>query len=253
VNRYLTLLLLAALLVAGCIVYNVQADRRDTKTWPVAGIAAIDIRADNGAISIRASTDTVISAKITMGCKGTSQADAEAHLADITVGDSMSGTTLYMWGKIPQANARSYNTEFEVSAPATSLLRIETKNGAVTLDSMAGAAVVVATSGAVGTVAHSGSISVEAANGAIDCDIAALDTGEAAALHSANGRVTLYLPAGASFVFDITTTNGKANVTGFTNANYSTNEATHKTGIVGTGAAAVKLHSENGNVNIQGK
>ena len=252
-NRYLTLLLLGALLVAGCIVYNVQADQPDTRTWPVAGITAIDVRADNGAISVRASTDTVVSAKITKSCKGTSQADAEAHLADITVGDSMSGTTLYMWGKVPQANARSYNTEFEVSAPAASLLRIETKNGAVTLDSMAGAAVVVATNGAVGTVAHSGSISVEAANGAIDCDVAALDTGGAAALHSANGRITLYLPASASFAFDITTTNGKANVTGFTNANYSTNEATHKVGIVGTGVAAVTLRSENGNVNIQAK
>ena len=252
-NRYLCLLLLGALLAAGCIVYNVQADQPDTKTWPAAGIAAIDVRADNGAISVRASTDTVISAKITKSCKGTTQADAESHLADISVGDSVSGTTLYMWAKVPQTNTRSYNTKFEVSAPAASLLRIETTNGAVTLDSMAGAAAVVATNGAVGTVAHSGSISIEAANGAIDCDVTALDAGEAAALHSSNGRVTLYLPAAASFAFDITTTNGNANVTGFTSVNYSTNEAKHKVGIIGTGTAAVTLRSENGNVNIQAK
>ena len=252
-NRYRPLLLLGALSVAGCVVYNVQADQPDTKTWPVAGITAIDVRADNGAISVRSSTDTVVSAKVTKSCKGTSQADAEAHLADISVGDSMSGTTLYMWGKVPQGNARSYNTKFEVSAPAATLLRVETTNGAVTLDSMAGAAVVVATNGAVGTVAHSSSISIEAANGAIDCDVAALDAGEAAALHSANGRGTLYLPANTSFAFDITTSNGKANVDGFTNVNYSTNEATHKVGIIGAGAAAVTLRSENGNVNIQAK
>jgi len=253
VNRYLTLLLLGALLVAGCVVYNVQADQPDTKTWPAAGITAIDVRADNGAISVRASTDTVVSAKVTKSCKGTSQADAESHLADIIVGDSMSGTTLYMWGKVPQANTRSYKTKFEVSAPAANLLRIETTNGAVTLDSMAGAAVIVATNGAVSTVAHSGSISIEAANGAIDCDVAALGIAGAAALHSANGRVTLYLPAAASFAFDITTSNGKANVDGFTSVNYSTNEAKHKVGIVGAGVAAVTLRSENGNVNIQAK
>ncbi len=252
-NRNLFLLLLGVMLVAGCVVYNVQADQPDTKTWPAAGITAIDVRADNGAISVRASTDTVVSARITRSCKGTSQADAEAHLADIIVGDSMSGTTLYLWGKVPQGNARSYNTKFEISAPAACLLRIETANGAVTLDSMAGAATVVATNGAVGTVAHSGSIGVEAANGAIDCDVAALAAGEAAALHSANGRVTLYLPAAASFAFDITTSNGRANVDGFTGVNYSTNEATHKVGIVGAGAAAVTLRSENGNVNIQAK
>ena len=252
-NRYLTMLLLGTLLATGCIVYNVQADQPETKTWPAANITAIDVRADNGAITVRASTDTVISATITKSCKGTSQADAEVHLADITVGDSMSGTTLYLWGKVPQPNTRSYNTAYEVSAPAASLLRIETTNGAVDVDSMAGSAVVVATNGAVTTTAHSGSINVEAANGAIDCDMAALDTGEAAALHSSNGRVTIYLPAASSFAFDITTSNGKANVMGFTGVNYSVDQAKHKVGIIGTGAAAVTLRSENGNVNIQAK
>ena len=247
------MLLLGTLLVTGCVVYNVQADLPTTKTWPVAGVTAIDIRVDNGAITVRASADTVISAKVTKSCKGTSQADAESHLADITVGDSMSGTTLYMWGKVPQANARSYNTKFEVAAPAANLLRIETTNGAVNLDSMAGAAVVVAANGAVSTVAHSGSISVEATNGAIDCDMVALDTAEAAALHPSNGRVTLYLPADASVAFDITTSNGNANVTGFADVNYSVNEAKHKTGAIGAGAAAVTLRSENGNVNIHAK
>jgi hypothetical protein len=118
---------------------------------------------------------------------------------------------------------------------------------------MAGAASVVAANGAVGTVAHAGSISIEAANGAIDCDVAALDTAEAAALHSSNGRVTLYLPADASIAFDITTSNGKASVEGFTSVNYAVNEAKHKTGTIGSGAAAVTLRSENGNVTIQAK
>ena len=252
-SRYLTLSLLGTLLVAGCIVYNVQADLPNTKTWPVADVTAIDVRADNGAITVRASTDTLVSATVTKSCKGTSHADAEAHLADITTGDSVSGTTLYLWGKVPTPNTRSYNTEYAIAAPAASLLRIETANGAVNLDSMAGAAVVVAANGAVGTVAHSGSISIEAANGAIDCDMAVLDMAEAAALHSSNGRVTLYLPADASIAFDITTSNGNANVTGFTGLNYSTNEAKHKVGIIGAGAAAVTLRSENGNVNIQAK
>jgi len=252
-NRNLTVLLLVALLLAGCVVYNVQADLPNTKNWPVAAVTAIEVRADNGAITVRASADTVVSATVTKSCKGTSHADAEAHLADITTGDSVSGTTLYLWGKVPAPNTRSYNTEYAVAAPAATLLRVETANGAVNLDSMAGAAAVVAANGAVGTVAHSGSISVEAANGAIDCDMAALDSAEVAALHSSNGRVTIYLPLDASFAFDITTSNGNANVIGFAGANYSLNEAKHKVGIVGSGTAAVSLRSENGNVNIQAK
>jgi len=252
-NRHPTALLLVALLAAGCIAYNVQADRPETKAWPVTGVTGIDIRVDNGAVTVRARADTVVSATVTKSCKGTSQADAEAHLADISVGDSISGTSLYLWGKVPAPNTRSYNTKYDVFATAITALNIEASNGAVFLDSMTGDAAVTAANGAVSTVAHSGSISVEAANGAIDCDVAALDTAGAVALHSSNGRVTLYLPAAASIAFDIVTSNGKANVDGFTNVNYSVNEAKHKTGIIGGGAAAVTLRSENGNVTIQAK
>lgn len=251
-NRYVSLVLVT-LLAAGCIAYNVQADQPETRTWPAAGITTINVHADNGAISVHPGSDTLISAIVTKSCKGTSQSDAEAHLADITTGDSVSGSTLYLWGKVPQPNVRSYNTKYELTAPAATGLHFETANGAVVLDSMSGATVVIATNGAVGTKAHAGSINVDAANGAIDCDMAGLDSAEAAVLHSANGRVTIYLPANASFTFDITTSNGKANVEGFSNVNYSTNEAKHKAGTVGTGTAAVTLRSENGNVTIQAK
>jgi hypothetical protein len=252
-NRYLTLLVLGGLFVAGCVLYNVQADLPETKSGPAIGITAVDVRADNGAILVRAGQDSVLSYTVTKSCKGTSQADAEAHLADIKTGDSLSGSTLYLWGKVPLPNNRSYNTKYDVTVPAATQLYVETTNGAVDLDSMAGAAEVVATNGAVRTTAHSGSISIEATNGAIDCDMAAFGVGNTAALHSANGRVTIYLPADASFAFDITTSNGKANVTGFSSAQYSTNDASHKVGTVGAGTAAVTLRSENGNVNIQAR
>jgi len=252
-NRYLTLLLLGTLLVAGCVLYNVQAELPETKSGPAIGITEVDVRADNGAISVRAGKDSVLSYTVTKSCKGTSQADAEAHLADITTGDSLSGSTLYLWGKVPQPNNRSYNTEYEVTVPAATQLYLKTTNGAVDVDSMAGAAVIVATNGAVTTTAHSGSISVEATNGAIDCDVAAFGIGDAAALHSANGRVTIYLPADASVAFDITTSNGKANVEGFAGVDYSTNEAMRKVGTIGAGTAVVTLRSENGNVNIQAR
>ncbi len=252
-NRYLILLLLGTLCVAGCTVYNFPAELPETKTGPAVGITQIDIRADNGAISVRAGRDSVLSVTVTKSCKGTSQADAESHLADITTGDSLSGSTLYLWGKVPLPNNRSYSTKYEVAVPAATELHLEATNGVVDLDSMSGSAVIVATNGAVTTTAHSGSISVEATNGAIDCDVAALSMGGTAALHSANGQVTIYLPADASVAFDITTSNGKANVEGFSSVNYSTNEAKHKVGIIGAGTAAVTLRSENGNVNIQAK
>jgi hypothetical protein len=252
VNRYLVLLF-CTLLAAGCTTYDFQADLPETKNWPAADIAHIDLPVDNGAVLVRAGSDSVISAIITKRCKGTSKADAEVHLVDITTGDSTSGTTLYLWNRVPQPNTRSYTTEYEITAPPATMLHLATANGAVDLDSMTGAAVVIASNGAVRTKAHAGSIGIEAENGAIDCDFAALGLADTATLHSSNGRVTAYLPVGASVAFDIETENGVARVEGFTIVNYSRNEATHKTGTIGTGAATLRLRSENGNVVLQAK
>jgi hypothetical protein len=241
------------LLAAACTTYDFQADLPETKDWPAADIAHIDLPVDNGAVLVRAGSDSVISAITTKSCKGTSKADAEAHLVDITTGDSTSGTTLYLWSRVPQPNTRSYTTEYEITAPPATMVHIATANGAVDIDSMTGAAVVIASNGAVRTTAHSGSISVEAENGAIECDFAALGLADTATLHSSNGRVTAYLPVGASVTFDIQTDNGTARVEGFTIVNIPIDEATHKAGTIGTGAATVRLRSENGNVVIQAR
>jgi hypothetical protein len=248
-NRYL-LPLLGILLVAGCV-YNYRAETPETKTWPAAGISAIDLRVENGALKATGRPDTVITALITKSCRGSSQADAEAHLADIVTGDSTSGTKLWLYSDFPMNALRNYTTQYDVTCPPATALHFVTVNGAIEIDSMSGATVAAATNGAVAALAHDGSIAVEAVNGAVDCDVVRLDSAEVATLHAANGRVTLRLPADASFTFDIQTTNGTANVTGFTGATYTTNEARHKVGTVGTGLAVVTLRSENGNVNIE--
>ncbi len=251
-NRHL-ILFCCTLLAAGCTTYDFQAELPETKDWPAAGITRIDLPVDNGAVLVRGGSDSVISATIIKRCKGTSKADADAHLADITTGDSVSGTTLYLWNRVPQPNLRGYTTEYEVTAPPATMLHIATANGAVDIDSMTGAAVVIASNGAVRTKAHAGSIGIEAENGAIDCDFATLGLADTATLHSSNGRVTAYLPVGASVTFDIQTDNGVARVEGFTIVNYSTDEATHKAGTIGTGAATLRLRSENGTVTIQAR
>jgi DUF4097 and DUF4098 domain-containing protein YvlB len=250
VRRCLPLALLGILLAAACV-YNYQAETPETRTWPAAGVATIDLRVENGALKATGRPDTLITALITKSCRGSSQADAEQHLADIVTGDSLSGTTLWLYTQTPNAALRNYTTRYDVTCPPATALHFVTVNGAVEIDSMAGTTVVAATNGAVTALAHDGSITVEAVNGAIDCDVARLDSAEIAALHAANGRVTLRLPADASVAFDIQTTNGTVAVTGFSNVSYTTNEAKHKAGTIGTGLAAVTLRSENGNVTIQ--
>jgi hypothetical protein len=257
VNRTLSLLVLAALLAAGCVLYRYEAESPETTTWPAAGLDNLNFDIDNGAVTVTAADDTVITALVTKSCRGTSQSDAEAHLADIVTGDSTTGTTLFLWGNAPQPNSRSYNTKYEVTAPAATGLYVNTENGAVELngmDSTSGSATVIAANGAVRVAGHRGSLNVQAANGAIDCDVAGLWRLQAVVLHSANGRVTLALPADVSVGFELVTSNGSAVIESFTNVEYTQNDARHKRGYIGTqgtDVATVLVRSENGNVTLK--
>lgn len=252
-NRNLSLLLLATLLAAGCVFYGSTAETTDTKSWPAAGVALLDVRVDNGAITVTAGADTAIAAIVTRSCRGTSQTDAENHLDDITFGDSLSGAGLFLWAKAPQPNTRSYNSKYDITQPAATALNIIAANGAIELHNTAAPASIVASNGAVRVFAHQAGINVVASNGAIDCDIAALDSADLVSLRSSNGRVTLTVPADASLAFDLTTSNGTVTVEGFTGVSYSVNESKHKVGTIGAGVALATLRSDNGTVNLKAR
>jgi len=92
-------------------------------------------------------------------------------------------------------------------------------------------------------------------NGNAICDLAVLTVGESAIVLITNGNATLSVPSDVSAMFDVRTTNGNVEVTGFPSVTYTTNEPTHKAGTIGTppGTAFITIVTVNGNVTLRAR
>lgn len=269
------LFFLVTILVAGCVKtaksYDYKLELTETRTWSAAGISRIAATTMNGAISVSATQDTIITAEITRVCYGLDSIDAENHIDNVVVTDNISGGQLTLEAEMPSEHKRSYSASFDISTPESCYLVLTTINGTVSVTSMIAGADVTTTNGALslsntsgmmelettnGAVTvqnHSGSVDIDAENGQIDCDLILLDTGESVELETANGNVMLSLPSDVSATFDALTTNGEVTVTGFALVNYSINEPTHKAGTIGSGDAIITIVTTNGNLTIRAR
>jgi DUF4097 and DUF4098 domain-containing protein YvlB len=261
------LLFTFALVVAGCT-YWYQAESTEPRSWSSFGVTRIAVESKNGAIAYAADEDTVISADITRRCWGTEQRDAEAHLSDIKVTDEIVGGELRLKTQFPDLNRRGYSAEFDVAGPAGTELNLKTSNGAVSVTGLAAPAGVVTTNGAIrmtrtrgrlelqttnGGVTirdHQGTVIASSTNGGFDCDVAALADGDTLELSSTNGGITVRVPADVSASFDLRTTNGEIDVSGFGSVSYTENDKTHKQGTIGSGAVTIVITTTNGGVGV---
>lgn len=274
-TKRLILFFLVTILVAGCVKtaksYDYKLEVTETRTWSAAGISRIAATTMNGAISISATQDTIITAEITRVCYGLDSIDAENHIDNVVVTDNISGGQLTLEAEMPSEHKRSYSASFDISTPESCYLVLTTINGAVSVTSMIAGADVTTTNGALslsntsgmmelettnGAVTvqnHSGSVDIDAENGQIDCDLILLDTGESVELEVANGNVMLSLPSDVSATFDAKTVNGEVTVTGFSSVSYTINETKHKAGTIGSGDATITIITTNGDITIRAR
>jgi len=253
VIRFRSLALLAVLLTAGCWFYFFDADSSETRTWSAAAVDTIDVRSDNGEVTVTAATDTVVTALITRRCRGTTEGEAEARLVDVIVTDDIAGRKLNLAVEVPSPNNRSYLAELAITAPAATVLAIHAANGEVRLVNMAAFASATSNNGGVIVTGHSGSLDALANNGLADCSMAAVAAGDTVAVHSDNGEARLTLPADASATFLVSTGNGAAHVEGFANVHYDLNEAKLKRGTLGAGGADVTVTASNGAARLKAR
>ena len=226
-------LLAAVLLAVGCQNYPYETNKVESKSWSAAGIDAIEVQVNYGAIAVAGSADTIVTADFTKYCKGKSDSDAKAHLDDIVTADSISGRTLFVHADVPTPNQRGYSANTAIAAPARTGLHLNAANGAITINN------------------YRGNLSVQAPNGRISADMAAVDSGTIINLNSSNGVVELAVPADASLAFDASTANGRVEVPGFSNVTYTRDETKHKIGVIGSGHATATLVASNGRVTIR--
>lgn len=266
-SRLLPALAALALLAAGCLYYY-KLELPETRSWP-AELDAAAFHTQNGSVEVTTAADTTTTAFITRRCYGRSRADAEAHIDDIVITDTLADRRLDFRVTAP-SGPRNYGANLELNVPRTAALDLHTSNGsitvtgtaaditartsngAVTLTGTTGAADINTSNGAVAVAVHSGSIAIVTSNGRIDCDLAQLGATGHTRLRNSNGHVTLSLPADASARFDLETSNGDITITpGFGSVSYTKNERTHKTGSIGSGAAELTIKTSNGDIIVR--
>jgi DUF4097 and DUF4098 domain-containing protein YvlB len=258
-KKGLMMFLCATLLLLMCTsednVRDYELQRTETRMWPSTGISQIYSTTVNGQITVSAAADTVITAVITRVCTGSDSIDAEEHIDDIEITESLVSGQLRLEADMPDTSDRDYRADFDITAPSAKYLDLGTVNGDILIQDMIGGARCRVTNGGITTESIRGNIDGATVNGAILCDMAELGANDSALFVTTNGDVTLLLPYDVSAEFDASTTNGVVTITGFSSVAYTIDQTNHKAGTIGSGAGNATIDSGvvNGNITIQAR
>lgn len=255
-----------ALLAVACL-YTYRLEIPETHTRAADDINRINATTRNGAISVTASDDEVVSVEVLKHAYGRDRADAEQAIANVVYSDTVIGDELRVKAEMP-SGSRPYGASFTITTPeeidislsttnggvsvanTVGDITASTTNGAIELIGTDGTASVSTTNGGLNVKVHSGPLYGGTTNGAIDCDLAALGPAENVGLATTNGAVTLLLPDDVSALIDITNTNGLLTVHDFT-VIYESRTEHHLRGRIGSGASSINITTTNGAVTVR--
>jgi hypothetical protein len=255
-----------ALLAVACL-YTYKLEVPETHTYAADAINRLNATTRNGAISVTASNDAVITVEVLKHAFGRDKADAEQAIANVVYSDTVVGDELRVKAEKP-SGSRPYGASFTITAPENVDLSLSTTNGDVNVASTVGDITASTTNGAIELIGTDGTASVSTTNGglnvkvhsgpfyggttngAIDCDLAALGAAENVGLATTNGAVTLLLPDDVSALIDITNTNGLITIHDFTVV-YESQTEHHLRGRIGSGASSITITTTNGAVTIR--
>ncbi|KPK62779.1 hypothetical protein AMJ83_09865 [candidate division WOR_3 bacterium SM23_42] len=257
-GKYLIMFFCVAMIATVCTqenggAFDYNMVRTETRTWHTSEVTQIHATTVNGDMAVAALQDTLVTAEITRSCTGADSADAEAHIANIAISESINEGQLNLEADMPDDAARDYQADFDITSPQSKYVNLTTVNGDVTVNDMIDGARVVITNGGIATANLRGGFDGVIVNGTINCDMEALELGESALLVTTNGAVNLKLPADVSANFNAATTNGEVVVTGFASVTYTIDEENHKAGTIGGGGAVIDIGVVNGDITIMAR
>lgn len=269
-TRRTMLVLAGILLLAGCI-YVYRYEEPSERSWPAAGITAVNATTQNGAIKVSAGTDSLAMARITRRCWANDKEDGEEAIRNIVVTDSLANGTLSLRAEMPRASSRNYGADLELTVPGLAGVNLNTSNGRVEVNGLTGGGRVATSNGElvlgnargefhlttsngrIKVANHQGSLEARTSNGEVNCDLSAVSQDGAVRLKTSNGRVLVYLPSDIGCRFDAGTSNGSITVSGFGEVTYTVHENNHKVGRIGNGGVEVMIETSNGAVEIRGR
>jgi DUF4097 and DUF4098 domain-containing protein YvlB len=259
----------AVLAFVACVNYNYNYQAKETHAFSATLYDSLQIDTENGEVQAWVSTDSLVSMQITKRVSGRDQADAEAHISDITI--TTTEDTIHRWlfvkAEMPSGVGRSYGADFAVSLPerfgchfissngainvtgVKGPLTLATSNGEVGIEDGQGPVVITTSNGEISALYHTGGLAATTSNGKINTDIVSLKNNDIVDLHSSNGEIVLSLPDSISASIEAQTSNGHISATGFPITIEKLTD-TYLKGTIGSGAATIKLTTSNGNIRI---
>ena len=176
---------------------------------------------------------------------GTSQADADARLLNLTIQITELGDEIH-----PRADGRPYVVDYTLEVPARLVPEVSTVNGDVTIESVDNGLTVQVLNGTVTLTDIEGSSEVDIANGDTVAEIR-IEDDEVIDLATLNGAISLRIPADTNAELSATVDNGTVSFTGLTLTNeLITNNVI--TGTIGTGEGTIMLNVDNGSITLTG-
>ena len=270
-------------LSAGCVVVNPVADF-DTSSYQATeryseslekvidgeGLARLSAQTTNGTVTVRATSQPVVTVRITKEVRAATQQEAQAFAEKVQVNVVRSGNTVSVTRTHPRPpGGIQVSVSYDIDLPGDTDLDLLTTNGGVGITAVTGRIEASTTNGGIDLRSTRGPVIARTTNGNISAHDVRL--AEAAAYHTTNGSIqanvldgvspitavttngsiVLTLPAGFSGELDARTSNGRVS-SSLTVKNPSLSTKTRLVGRLGEGGAArVSLTTSNGNVELR--
>jgi len=260
-----TLLLVAALVLPGCITISddgVSVGATDTydATFPVTAGAHLDVQNRNGSISIVATDgDSIVIHAVKTTNYGKSEFDKVR--IDVTQGDPFTVATTVL--REPARVSVSY----ELRVPRSMLVRkavttngsvaatgvqgtmeLRTSNGNVSAESVDGSVRAATTNGNVTIHKATAVAGATTTNGTVECEVTALD-GTSVNVHTTNGNVTVWVDPDLPATLEASTTNGNLTMNGISLDNATASKHSIR-GDLGIPKGTLSVRTTNGNATI---
>lgn len=169
--------------------------------------------------------------------------DSDAVFIEVEHPDS----SWFSWGE-----DRSGSVSFDLTVPAGTVLdAIETVNGSIVIAGVAGDVSAETVNGDVEVEGPTGDVTLETVNGSLEASFERFGAGQRAEAGSVNGRITLYLPADASFSVDAETVNGGIDADDFGLEADKGFVGRDLRGEVGDGGGRISLETVNGAIKLR--
>jgi DUF4097 and DUF4098 domain-containing protein YvlB len=240
-----------------------------SKSFDVSETPHVVVETFNGSIEITTGAANTVKADVTKRGAGSTQAAAQEDLKNIQVSMTQEGNTIRI---IAQRTNEPFNTgnsgaQADVQVPSGAILELRTSNGRLSVTGSTGDVTARTSNGRIDIKGSAGRLKLDTSNGPIEIEsgsvvvsaqtsngqinfAGALAPGDHS-FRSSNGRITLTLPAGASFRVDASTSNGRV-ISDLAVKQSGESDEKHLVGVAGENpSVSIEAHTSNSNIEIR--